>query len=1540
CTNITLLRVTLTGSDAQFVINLPDMNPGVVRVDVINCTILNMAEVVLLGWSTTYVSVLTHQLTINIDGVRADVAGFGFSLGFPVGTAIVINNSVFTHTNVARTHYALPSGDYNGIGVNIATYNLQLNGSSFAIVNSNLTTRSSTNVVLSTSTGLTNGSMFLILNSTLSSTTYGVYASGSTSLNNLSAVVFRQCYIVGTIDFVVADLYLLSSFNVIDVVFVPTDSQPNSLVFDTRLTLNSASVLRLIRYTHWYNGGTSVARLATFSVPNGTVVVVGFQATAASRFWYISNPLSSTTMQVVVGCSFYNNVASPTTLSGWGIAASTVQACSTCVADATCFMPNTIAFNATTCTCTCAPGAKPPDCLPYPLDIPSAYPAVYQGTIFSNNTWTLAATHQSLTFINVVFSNTSATLGSQHHLDITSMAQGNVTITIQDSMITGGSVVYFNGGFVAVNPLQTVTILIRNVTVTQGVLVFLGKFTGSSSISITNSSFLNNVAPPTPTMSWLVDTTISSLNAADVLRLASYRASIVIYTVTLDTLSSFVLANSTLTADGFSISSTTTASTASPIATIGSLTLSTSASFVITGCVLQAWTPFIGTAAASSIFIWSAVQLTAGSVLAIVGTYATAPVYTESSIAVAASSIVAFHGVVIGNTYFESLPVSAMSPIYSTSSISLDSTSTFMLSSFIGDGQTALMVAAGSVAVPSGARWIMVNTSYTGSVLLQFASTTGGFPGFSASCVRVALATVLASSSSFTGIVPVVPPSVADCTSSYCTNTSSCIQLGAVAEFNSSTCSCTCATGGVGIHCSPTLSASAAFDSTLWTSLPTPPAPVTPNYLLDGATVVNTTLSLGTGAVSITIRNVVVSGPTAAIRVHLSVMQPRAAGTSAQVLVTNVTLLNGAVLYIVGSAGGPSYVHPNLVVNVSGVSMLNGALVLARSLPMGCTLLVEDINAISTTALAPVSPPFITSDPVRQGASLYFLGFTATDNASCLLRRINISTNITTSNSVMVIGTLLVSRNSSMTLHGWTLVCSLQSCFRTPVAGNGVEVRLSSTLFVDHWVASAPASVFGLHWLLVANSSQLVMRDVSAETPTLLLVFSGITSLINDGAMLMLVDVSITAFSAAVAASTPSVASLLHAGSGIVLTSQSILMLRNTGARVQAAAVNLGAGGSITSSRVVLMCNRFGRLMQDATLGGNYVLLGSSALSSTYVTVAACNNNNSCNDIGASCFPAATASVASSRNPIIGASCSCTCNPNNTANGELCLLRPLWYLDRIIRSVLSNTSSSGAATSLQQSGVVTSTLYVNRTSLGDVDIVTLSNVTIIGPARLVIDVGSLTYGAYGVNSSRPALVVNITNVTLISTSLSVLCSAMPLPNGRPMQLNIVGLQATESYIHFAGTPPPYSTITIVSSSTLTTGAAQTAMSSILAMIAPSLPTNVGVTTAAILLDAFGIVSGSTFVMSNTTIELPFGETAALAAQNDLWISRFSQFTVTANVHVAQHTLLATQSAILVEGTNSILLVQNHTHRPSGGGSIIRSLAVSVISSGYIVLRYV
>ncbi|CUG06529.1 DGF-1-like protein, putative, partial [Bodo saltans] len=674
-------------------------------------------------------------------------------------------------------------------------------------------------------------------------------------------------------------------------------------------------------------------------------------------------------------------------------------------------------------------------------------------------------------------------------------------------------------------------------------------------------------------------------------------------------------------------------------------------------------------------------------------------------------------------------------------------------------------------------------------------------------------------------------------------------------------------------------------------------------------------------------------------------MQPRAGGTTAQVLVTNVTLLNGAVLYIVGSAGGPSYVHPGLVVNVSGVSMLNGALVLARSLPMGCTLLVEDINAISTTALAPVSPPFITSDPVRQGASLYFLGFAATDNASCLLRRIDISTNITTSSSVIVLGTLLVSRNSSMTLHDWTQTCSSQACVSTGGDTNTIEVRLSSMLFVDHWSTSSTASIFSMYSLVLANSSLFVIRDVSAETPTLLLLNSGVSSQIGDASSLMLLDISMTAFTPAIITSATSVASLVHAGTGLALTGQSTLMIRNTGSRSAPAAVNLGASGSVSSSSVVLVCNRFGRLMQNASLGGNYVLLNGAAVAAAYVTVSPCNSNATCGDVNASCFAPATSSVAHSGGSAtapsaqtIGASsCTCICSTNSIPYGELCLLRPLWYLGRIDIPILNQD----VRTYTRSNGLIAATrVFINTDFSGEADVVMFTNMTFIGPGRFTIDIVSHAYGALGTNSSLRPLVVNLTDITLFNTSLSFLCSPMPLPNGRPLQLNIMRLQATESYIHFAGTPPPYSTISIVSSSTLITGASQSVMDALQTTIAPSLTTNVGATNAAILFDAFGLVSGSSFTLQDYVAELPLGENAAIASRNDLWISRASQFTISTNLHITQHTLLSTQSAILVEGSNSMLLVQNHTHRPSGSGSIIRSLAVSVISSGYVVLRYV
>ncbi|CUG31847.1 membrane-associated protein, putative [Bodo saltans] len=316
CSTLSFVRVTFTGRDTQFVLNLREMNPGVVRVELINCTITTLAEVVFAGWAASYV--FSHALTIVVSGLRAVSGGLGFISALPLGSSVTIINSAFTHPNSVRVHYAMPSGDYNSGGVNVALYSLALNASFLNFTNCSLTTlRSPSSVQFSSSLTVANGSVVSFRAVTITAPTNAVdMSSGTAALSGFSALVMRECVLRGRVSAVIIDVQGASTLNLVDVVSTPKTASAEALYVATRLTLDTMSSLKLIRLTHSVIKPLRVVRVVTtLQIPNGTVVVTESVSNSVS-FWSVPSgyTFAAGVSTYVTGCNYFNAAARPATL--------------------------------------------------------------------------------------------------------------------------------------------------------------------------------------------------------------------------------------------------------------------------------------------------------------------------------------------------------------------------------------------------------------------------------------------------------------------------------------------------------------------------------------------------------------------------------------------------------------------------------------------------------------------------------------------------------------------------------------------------------------------------------------------------------------------------------------------------------------------------------------------------------------------------------------------------------------------------------------------------------------------------------------------------------------------------------------------------------------------------------------------------------------------------------------------------------------------------------------------------------------------------
>ncbi|ESS61099.1 dispersed protein family protein 1 [Trypanosoma cruzi Dm28c] len=163
-------------------------------------------------------------------------------------------------------------------------------------------------------------------------------------------------------------------------------------------------------------------------------------------------------------------------------------------------------------------------------------------------------------------------------------------------------------------------------------------------------------------------------------------------------------------------------------------------------------------------------------------------------------------------------------------------------------------------------------------------------------------------------------------------------------------CVCACGSGGYGEACVP-VGAPAL-----------PPAAGTTSsvFFRDGVTV-RSVFVMPAGASEVTLRHVVLDGVSTVLYV------PWMARDGARIVVQNVSLLNGAVLYVMGGgalrgAAGSDESGP-VELSVCDVEALNGALVLSGAFPAGSVLTVTDSLLVAARSTPLVYLPGSQSSP-------------------------------------------------------------------------------------------------------------------------------------------------------------------------------------------------------------------------------------------------------------------------------------------------------------------------------------------------------------------------------------------------------------------------------------------------------------------------------------------------------------------------------------------------------------------------------------------------
>ncbi|RNC45778.1 dispersed gene family protein 1 (DGF-1) [Trypanosoma cruzi] len=298
------------------------------------------------------------------------------------------------------------------------------------------------------------------------------------------------------------------------------------------------------------------------------------------------------------------------------------------------------------------------------------------------------------------------------------------------------------------------------------------------------------------------------------------------------------------------------------------------------------------------------------------------------------------------------------------------------------------------------------------------------------------------------------------------------------ASMRNGVCVCVCGSGGYGEACVP-VEAPAL-----------PPAVDTASsvFVREGVTV-RSVFFVPAGASEVTLRHVVLDGVSPVLYV------PWMARDGVRIVVQNVSLLNGAVLYVMGGgalrgavAAGSDEGGP-VELSVCDVEALNGALVLTGTFPAGSVLTVTDSLLVAARPAPLVYPPGSQSSPY---APVLVLSGLRLVRSVLVVSGVALVTVMTGGRTVVADGAVLELVGGGVALDAAVLGgdVALYASARV-VASGGAVLRVSGS------------QVYAAHGLVfdsgvVANASAVVVNDnAGALTDGALLELRGSASFVS-----------------------------------------------------------------------------------------------------------------------------------------------------------------------------------------------------------------------------------------------------------------------------------------------------------------------------------------------------------------------------------------------------------------------------------------------------------
>ncbi|PWU98428.1 dispersed gene family protein 1 (DGF-1) [Trypanosoma cruzi] len=300
----------------------------------------------------------------------------------------------------------------------------------------------------------------------------------------------------------------------------------------------------------------------------------------------------------------------------------------------------------------------------------------------------------------------------------------------------------------------------------------------------------------------------------------------------------------------------------------------------------------------------------------------------------------------------------------------------------------------------------------------------------------------------------------------------------ASASMRNGVCVCVCRSGGYGEACVP-----------VGAPVLPPAAGTTSSVFVRESVTVRSVFVVPAGASEVTLRHIVLDGVSPVLYV------PWMARDGVRIVVQNVSLLNGAVLYVMGggglrgavSAGGDESRPVEL--SVCDVEALNGALVLTGTFPAGSVLTVTDTLLVAARPTPLVYLPGSQSSPY---APVLVLSGLRLVRSVLVVSGVALVTVMTGGRTVVVDGAVLELVGGGVALDAAVFGgdVALYASARV-VASGGAVLRVSGSQ-----VYAAHGLVFGSG--VEANASAVVVNDnAGALTDGALLVLRGSASFVS-----------------------------------------------------------------------------------------------------------------------------------------------------------------------------------------------------------------------------------------------------------------------------------------------------------------------------------------------------------------------------------------------------------------------------------------------------------